>query len=158
MADIKEAFGTSTAMTITLASLAASATVGRESTAVDNTSNKYLDAQVYLAIKLQTGSPARGIYVFAYGSEDGTNYTDNATGSDAGLTLRDPTNLRRIGIIWTPTSGALTYKGVFNVAPAFGGVLPRKWGIVVINDTGLALDTTEGNHIKTYTGIYYTSV
>ena len=160
MADIKTAFGTSTAMTITLASLASSATAGRESTVVDNTTNKFIDALVYVQCKLQTGTPAndKAIYVYAYGSEDGTNYTDNATGSDAALTQRVPTNLILIGRIECPDSGALTYKGVFSVAQAFGGFLPRKWGVVVRNYTGVTLSATGGDHAVTYTGIYYTSV
>ena len=161
MADIKIKYGTSTGMTITLASLASSATAARESTAIDNTSNLYDDALVYVSCKLQSGSPAndKAIYIFAYGSEDGTNYTDNATGSDAAVTMRDPTNLRLIGIISTPDSGALTYKGgPFSVAQAFGGLMPRKWGIVVRNYTGVTFDATEGNHTKTYTGIHYQSV
>lgn len=158
MASIKEAFGTSTGMTCTLASLATAS--ARESTAVDNTTNLYLDALVYLAVKLQTGTPGsdKCVNVYAYGSEDGTNYTDNATGSDAAVTMRAPTNLRLIGVILTPDSGGLTYKGgPFSVAPAFGGILPRKWGVVVENRTNITLSATEGDHAKTYTGVYATS-
>jgi hypothetical protein len=158
MASIKEAFGTSTAITCTLASLAAAA--AREGTAVDNTSNLYLDAMLYLALKLQAGTPAsdKAIYIWFYGSEDGTNYTDNATGSDAALTMRSPSNLRGPFVISTPDAGGLTYKGVIgSVAAFFGGTLPRKWGFVVQNQTNIAFDATEGNHTKTYTGVYATS-
>ena len=49
-----------------------------------------------------------------------------------------------------------TYKVVFTVAQFFGGTLPRKWGFVLRNYTGQALDSTEGNHQKTYSGITYT--
>ena len=153
--DTKLQYATSTAMTITLASLATGS--ARESDAVDNTSNKYLDALVYLAIPLQTGSPGSDklINVYVYGSEDGTNYTDNATGSNAALTLRSPTNLKQVEAIFTPDSGALTYKSnPISIAKAFGGVLPRKWGIVVENRTNLTFNATEGNLIKTYTGVY----
>jgi hypothetical protein len=156
-ANAKEAFGTSTGITCTLASLAQAA--ARESTALDNTSNLYLDAFVYLAVALQTGSPAsdKGVYVYAYGSEDGTNYGDNATGTDAAVTLRAPHNFRLIGFINTPDSGALTYKSPpFSVAAAFGGLMPRKWGIVVENKTNLTFNATEGNHTKSYSGVYTT--
>jgi hypothetical protein len=75
--------------------------------------------------------------VYAYSSVDGTNYSDNATGSDAAVTLRDPTNLRLIGVIATPDAGALTYRAAaMSVAQAFGGMVPPKWGIVVRNVTG----------------------
>ena len=158
MADIKVNFGTSTAITCTLASLADAG--ARECTAVDNSTNKYLDAVLYLAIRLVTGTPAsdKAIYVWFYGSEDGTNYTDNATGTDAGVTMRSPSNLRGPFVISTPDTGALTYKGVVgSVAAFFGGTLPRKWGFVIQNKTGLALSATEGDHTKTYTGVYVTS-
>ena len=162
MADLKQAFGASTLITCTLASLTSSLTAGRESTAVDNSSpNLFLDVMVHVAVKLQTGTPSsdRCVYVYAYGSEDGTNYTDNATGSDAALTLRAPTNLRPLGQIQTPDAGGLTYKsGPMSLAAAFGGIIPRKWGIVIINSSGVTLSATEGDHTKSYTGIYYQTV
>lgn len=160
-ANIKQAFGGDSSITCTLASLASSATAGRESSAVDNSSNLYFDALVRLDIKLQSGSPANDklTYVFAYGSEDGTNYTDNATGSDAALTFRSPTNLRLIGTIAMPDSGALTYKShPLSVAVAFGGILPPKWGVVIQNYTGVTFSATEGDHAKAYNGLYATAV
>ena len=156
MADIKQGFGTSTSITITLNSLASSATAGRESTAIDNGTNKFLDALVYVTVNVGAGTPANDkcAYVYAYGSEDGTNYTDNATGSDAAITLRDPTNLKLVAVIAMPTASA-TYKVVFSIAQAFGGILPRKWGIVVRNYSGIALGAS--NNAASYTGIYATS-
>lgn len=159
MSEFKIKYATSTALTCTLASLASGATTARESTAIDNTTNLYDDAMVYLAIKLQAGSPTddKAIYIYAYASEDGTNYTDNTTGTDAAVTLRSPTNLKLVYAISTPDSGGLTYKVVIpSIASAFGGILPRKWGIVVHNYTGVAFSATEGDHSKTYTGITYT--
>jgi len=161
MPDIKTKFGTSTAFTLTLASLATSATAARESTNVDNTTDLFVDALVRVHVKLQAGTPAsdKAVYVFVYGSEDGTNYTDNATGTNAALTMRDPSNLRLIGIISTPDSGGLTYKSSpMSVANAFGGVMPRKWGIVVRNFSGIALTATEGDHAYSFTGIQFQSV
>ena len=120
-----------------------------------------LDALVQLNLKLLTGTPAsdKAIYIYAYGSEDGTDYTDNATGTDAAITLRSPTNLRLIGVINTPDVGGLTYKShPMSVAAAFGGVMPRKWGIVIENKTGLAFSATEGDHTKEFSGIYATSI
>jgi hypothetical protein len=40
-----------------------------------------------------------------------------------------------------------------SVAAAFGGVLPERWGIIVENKTGGALDSTEGNHAKLWQGV-----
>lgn len=139
--DIKAKYGTSTALTITLNSLAHSTTAGRQSTVVDNSSDLALDAHVTVIAAMAAGTPGvdKAIYVFAFGSEDGTNYGDPAGASDAAITLRSPTNLRLIGVISTPDAGALTYKSQpMSVAAAFGGILPRKWGIVVQNMTNVA--------------------
>lgn len=153
--DRKQALGTaSQGITITLASLATGS--ARQSTSIDNTSNLFLDALVYLAIPIVAGTPGadKAIYVYAFGSEDGTNYTDNAGASDAAITLRAPTNLKYVDTIATPDSGALTYKWVGTIAKAFGGILPPKWGIVILNKTNLSFNATEGNLIKEYRGLY----
>jgi hypothetical protein len=34
--------------------------------------------------------------------------------------------------------------------------MPRKWGVVIANLTGLAFDSTGGNHYVTYTGLTQT--
>lgn len=152
MATTKFLLGSTTGITITIASLANGS--ARESTAIDNTSNLFLDALLYLAIQLAAGAPAsdKRINVYVYGSADGTNYTDNATGSDAAITPRSPSNLILLGSIETPDSGGLTYKGVLgSVAAAFAGVLPPKWGIVIENKTGLAFAAS--GHTTQYRGL-----
>ncbi len=157
MANTKIAYGGATNITITLASLGGSS--ARESTAIDNSSNLYLDAMVYVALKLQAGSPSapKTINIYLYGSLDGTNYTDNATGSDAAVTMRIPTNLRGPFVLAAQDSGGLTYKGVIgSVAQYFGGILPYKWGIVVENATGITLSASESDHTKQYRGVYAT--
>lgn len=159
MADMKAKFDASAALTITLASLASSS--ARQSVNVDNSATLYVDAMVDVTVKLAAGSPSgdRAIYVFAYGSEDGSNYGDNASGSDAALTMRVPTNLRPLGIINTPDSGGLTYKsGPMSLAAAFGGIVPRRWGIVVQNRSGLALSATGGDHSVRFSGVTYQTV
>jgi hypothetical protein len=166
MANIKLAYANAAAIAISLApggvGLAPSATVGRESAAVNNSVNLYVDAMVYLAVKLAAGTPGPGaaLEVYLAMSHDGANFTDNATGADASLTMRAPSNLvvpSPIGTIWTPASGALTWKGFIpSVAAAFGGFLPPYWSIVLVNNTGIALDATESNHTKQYVGVYAT--
>jgi hypothetical protein len=159
MASRKVEWGSSTAFgTHTLASLASSATVGREGPAFDNSTLKYLDLMVSFFIKLQAGSPTgdKTIYFYAAGSEDGTNWTDNATGADASITLRVPTGLRLIGAQPCPDSGGLTYKcGPFYMSTAFP-VMPRKVSVIVLNATGIAFTATEGDHTKQYSGAYET--
>jgi hypothetical protein len=160
MPSVKTAYGTNgQTFTCTLASLGSSATAGRESTAVDNTSDLFLDALVMLKVKTSASALAndKAVYVYAYGTVDnGTTYGDVCTGSDAAVTLTSPSELPLIGVIYCPSTST-TYKGgPFSVARAFGGRLPAKWGIVVRNYTGQNLDGTEGSHAKLWQGIYAT--
>src|SRR5262245_33507560 len=103
---IQTSYGSSgNALTITLASLASSATAGQESTAVDNTTDKFLDALVFVKLRPTTGTIANDkcAYVYAYGTVDGgTSYSDKASGSNAAITLTDPPNMRRIGVVNLP--------------------------------------------------------
>jgi hypothetical protein len=82
-ADIKARYGTSNqAITITINSLASSATAGRASTAVDNSSNLFLDALVTVKISFPNLAVAndQAVYVYAYGTSDGgTTYTGAIT-------------------------------------------------------------------------------
>ena len=157
---IKTSYGTNNqAITITLASLASSTVyVGRASTAVDNTVNLYLDALVQCKITTGTSPSANTlIQIYVYGSADnGTTYGENATGTDAGLTITNPPNIKLIGVINNPvTTSNVTYKtNPLSVAAAFGGVLPAFWGVFITQSTGALLNGTAGNHAVFYQGIY----
>lgn len=155
MTTLRPLYSSSVGITITLASMVSGA--AQESTVVDNSADPYIDCLVQLKVKLVTGTPGgeKAVYVFVYGSEDGADLTDNVTGVDAVISLRQPTNLRLLGVIHTPDSGGLTYAShPMSLLSAFGGlVIPRKWGIVVWNLSGLTFDGTEGNFRKGYTGV-----
>jgi len=153
MADIKTKYASAAGVTISLASLADSAK--RQSDAVDNSSNLYLDAQVQLKVKTGgTVSGDKAVYVYAYGTTDsgGLGYSGGASGSDSAFsgTLA---NTKLIGVISTPASGTAYESDIMSVAAGFGGLLPGKWGIIVENKSGSALDGTESNHAKKYVGI-----
>ena len=163
MPAIKMAYGTSTAFTITLASLANGATSGRESTVVDNSSDLYIDALAQVIVTVSSGTPAndKAVYIYAYGAEAATtNYSGNATGVDAAINLDSPTAMRLIGVIPTPTAAtAVTWEGQpMSVAAAFGGILPRRWGIVVRNYSGLSLTSSTTLNIASWSGVSYTSI
>lgn len=152
---VKSLFGATTTIVMTLASLASAA--ARECTFITNASNLYIDAMLQVKFKLQAGAPtgSKCINIYVYASVDETNYTDNATGSDAAITLRSPTNLIPVLSIQTPDSGALTYKDIVaSVAAAFpGGILPPRWGVVIENQTGVAFSATESDHAVQYRGV-----
>jgi hypothetical protein len=157
MASVKTEYASAAALTITLDSLASSGTAGRESTVVDNTSNKYLDALVEVRINFPNSAPAndQAIYVYAYASIDGTTYPEDLTGADAAYTFKGSagalrTALRLIGVIPAVQNEDARW-GPFSVAAAFGGVLPPKWGIVVLNYGGQTL--AGSNNSAQYTGV-----
>ncbi len=153
------------AITITLAGLANLA--ARASTVVDNTATGpggglNLDVLVELQIKGNAaGVSATGfVQVYAYGTVDVVDslYPDGITGIDAALTLASPTNLKFLGIINLTANAQIAISEPMSVASVFGGTLPEKWGIVVVNQTGAALDAAEANHLKFWQGFEAQSV
>ena len=159
-----------TAITCTLASLATSATLvaGRESTVVDNTSNLYLDAQVFGQITVGTTPTVdKSIQIWAYTpikiATSTKTYplatTTALTGVDAAATfeakqLNQLHLLEQISVIATSDRAYSFFIG--SLASAFGGVLPSWWGIFVTHDTAVNLNATAGNHWIHYTGIKVT--
>jgi hypothetical protein len=155
VATVNIAYGTSTSVTLTT-TIATSTTAGRQSDAVTNTSN-YDDALATLSVVSSSSAAAssKSVYIYIAASEDGTNYDadDAAIGaSDAGYTINSPSNLKLAGAIYCPSTSK-TYRKVFSVAATCGGVMPRKWVVVMINDTGQTIASGGG---LTYTGITYT--
>jgi len=137
--------------TITLASLANSTVgVGRQSTLIDNTTNRYLAAQINLKITMGTSPTANSlvyVYLIRY---DNTAIADDAAGaSDAGWTQINASLLGTI-VCSAATSNASYYE-ILNTE--FLGPLGPKWGIGIVNSTGVALNSTEGNHGYSWIGI-----
>jgi hypothetical protein len=153
MADIKSAYGSKTTITMTLTSLANGS--ARESTVVDNTSNKFLDARV----RIQTKGQASGtslVDFYAYSALGDTTYTDSATGTDAAFTAANRRNARYVGSI--QLNAATSQERLeFSIAQAFGGTMPDKWGLIAVNNSGAALSATGGDHVIEYQGVYATS-
>ena len=165
MADYKVKYpSTSTvALTISLASLADDNTnglAGRESIAVDNTSN--LDLDHLLTGKIRTGtSPTanRTIEIWAYApismSSGTPTYPDVFDGTDSAETATSR-NVLTSALAWVAsiTTDSTSNRDYFlrpiSIANLFGGQLPPYWGIFVINRTGVALNSTGSNHSLEY--------
>ena len=148
MATVKEALANAVSMTVTaLNSLASSAVAGWQSVVVDNTSDLALDALVQVVLDMANTAPAndKAVYVYAY-SGIGTNYTNPASGSEGTITITNPNNLRLVGVLTYQTADEIIKSPVMSVAAAFGGVLPPKWGLVLINYTGAAVGAS-GNSV-----------
>lgn len=156
---IKSQYGTSgQTITCSLASLTNNSV--RSGLAVDNSVNLFLDALVVLKIKTgAAGTLATGFAnVYAYATVDGGTTYPEGTGTDVGVTLVVPTNLKLIGVINLVAVATTYISEPMSVAAAFGGVLPDHWGIVVENKSGGTWDTTEGNFAKLYQGVSAQSV
>src|SRR4051794_10240887 len=102
--DFKNKYGTTNqAITITLNSLASSATAGRQSTVIDNRTNLFMDALVAMLLTIPTGGTVANdkcVYVKLFGTADDTNFgaergvagTQATLGaSDAAYAETDPT-------------------------------------------------------------------
>lgn len=121
--------------TITLASLASSATAGRISNAVDWTSQNTKDAEIEVTLAVGSGTIAndRCTYIWLCQSIDGSTYEDGATAGDGAYTPVNPSNMFYLGSISMPVQSA-TYRKVFHVSD-----LPPYFAVVVRNYSGIAL-------------------
>lgn len=152
-------YGTSTALTITAASLASAA--ARSSAAVtSDTAVNLIGYEVTVNVLTTATAPAgnKQVAVYAYRSEDGANYqgnsgtTDNVDGTDKALTaLGSPSALSYMGCLpLNQGAVAVTARGVFDLP---WDTIPPKWGIVLYNDAGTALGATV---TATYRSVYQT--
>jgi hypothetical protein len=149
-----------------LSALASSATfvAGRESSQVDNTTNKYVDVLVSGSVSVGTTPTANtSILVYVYGADTSlaTTAIDVLDGTDSAETLTNVgiLNALRLGAsinVPAATTDVQYFVLPFSVAALFGGVVPKFWGLYVAQNTGVALRT---NAINTnsfeYVGIKY---
>lgn len=102
-----------------------------------------------------SGAPSvdKAVWIYAYATVGGTTYPDTVTGADATISLTNPTQLSRLGIIRVPAVTTVYKAGPWSLRACFGGTMPSFWGIVVVNRTGQNLTATAGNHAFTYQGV-----
>ncbi len=141
-----------TAFTITLASLANGS--ARQSTMVSNATNKRPAALVYLRIKSGAAAPTvntvYNIFLLRGDNVASSTYrTDGAGASDAAFTR---VNAPLLGSILVTASANTNFYGEFDTGRL--GPLGDEWGIAVLNSSGQALSTTEGDHLYKYSYYY----
>jgi len=165
-ADAKIAYAASAAYTITLASLATSSTLlaGRESNALSNASNKYLDELVAGVITVGTSPTAStGIEVSAVGAlNDTPTYPDVFDGTDSAETVTSAGIKQAICLpLAIILVDATTSDRGYPFAPCglrrcFGDGLPPAHVIFVAHSSGVNLNSTGGNHAIYHTPVYGT--
>lgn len=137
-------FGTSTSITITASSLAANAARSSAAITAGTANIANIPVTINITTTATTTTVNRQAVIYAYCSEDGTNYTgasgtlDDVDGTDKALTgLASPTSLRFLGTV-PLVIASQTIRRTFDIVQAFGFV-PKKWGIVIHNDAGTPL-------------------
>lgn len=143
--DILSERGSTTAMTITLASLASStANVGRQSTLITNASP--CKPTVWVMVQITQGTTPTGnraVYVYAIRG-DGT-YRDGLSGaSDAALTVTVEELLEALPNKSSPSTGDVLRKWIRFDNPG------PEWGVAIVHDTGVNLDADSGDHVIAY--------
>lgn len=156
MATATPSYGSKTTITMDLANLATSSTfvAGRESSQVDNTTDKYMDAMVSGTISVGTTPTANTqIVVYVWGADTSlaTTAIDTLDGTDSAETLTNTgvlSSLKRLAIISVlATTSDVAYPILpVSVAAALGlQALPKFWGLFVAHNTAVNLRNTSVN-------------
>jgi hypothetical protein len=142
-------YSSNTSITMDLANLASSSTflAGRESSQIDNTSNKFMDCLVSGVVSVGTTPTLNtviAIYVWGAETSLATTALDVLDGTDSAETLTNSgiLNALRLGAtvaVPAATSDVQYIVLPFSVASLFGGVVPKFWGLFVSHNTGVNL-------------------
>lgn len=141
--EIKAKHGSSTALTITLASLASSTSyVGQQSTLVDNSNNGQIIRIYYKVTTGTSPTTAKTIQFYLITGDISNIRTDGAGASDAAITI---VGAPMVGCVLTDATSDKTYQGSFLIRNP-----GMEWGIAVVHDTGVNLNSTGSNHSIRY--------
>lgn len=164
MATTSTNYSANTTIVVSPASLASSSTfvTGRESDQIDNTTNKYDNVIVQGKVTVGTTPTINtSINVYVWGSHTSlaTTAIDVLDGVDSVETLSNIGVLanalilvRSINVL-VATSDFTYDFAPFSVAPLYGDVMPKFWGLYISHNTGSALNATAGNYVFTFNGI-----
>lgn len=157
MATQNPAYGTRATVTISPASIANGAY--RESTEIDNSSTLAVDGMLHGVVTTGT-SPVAGntISIFVSGSDGTTARPGNLTGTDSTITpAGEQTQFVLAAVIPVDATNNHAYEYfIGGLAALFGGMMPKKFSVIILNSSGAALNATGGNHSLFYTPITYT--
>ncbi len=109
----------------------------------------YLEVLIQLQIKITGGAPAgdKNCLVYAYGTaHKGSPFSGGANGQDSsygGKPGQLIANCSLLGIVTVDAVTEVFTSDVFSIASAFGGEVPAAGGIIVMNQTGRTLASTQ---------------
>lgn len=154
-------YGSTQTITAAVASLASDTNLlaGIESSIIDNTTDGFED--IIISGKATTGtSPTASrqieVWAIAWDSNawpdvfDGTSSAETITSADIKAAL-----CKAVAIMPTNNTSdrAYFFTGV-SAKQVFGGVLPSKFVLFIVHNTGVNLNATAGNHEFRYQGVY----
>ena len=161
-------YGSDTAITFDVSSLGTSSTflAGRESTQIDNTTNKFIDAIVTCDGILGHASTAptigQQIQLYVWGSDVSlaTTAIDVLDGTDSAETLSHDSVRQSLRLVASPTvtvatAGLKYYIMPFSVSSCFD-TMPRFWGLFLAHKHTGALAASQSG-IWSYYGIKHDS-
>jgi len=169
MAETKVTYAADAALTLDGWNASLAAGEFAMSTLVDNTSNLYVDALVGGVVEgiSTTGTIAAGetfdIYIIGTYSNTATDLTGaidallaaGEEGEDVSFVKANLNLFKSIQVeATTPDVDQGYHFGPIGVAQFFGGIMPKKWALILHNNTGATLDT--GSNAN-YVGITYTT-
>ena len=162
-------YGADTAITFDISSLGASSTflAGRESTQIDNTSNKFIDCVVTCdgITGHASTAPTVGQYIglWLWGSDVSlaTTPIDTLDGTDSAETLSHAAVLNSLKLVAAPTvtvatAGLVYHIQPFSVAQFFGWNMPKFWGLYLAHNHSGSLAASQSG-IWSYFGIKHDS-
>ena len=141
------------------------------SDSIENIVEKYLDCLIGGSVRVATVVADGTFSILAYANWSGSTTPQYSGGLDGvsgpitwGTTpstssVEGFNQLRILGTVSVDTTdddNDIEF-GPFSLASAYGGVVPRDWGIVLLNETGVALHGTQTNTKFRYTGVLYDS-
>ena len=156
-------YGTLTTITITVASLPSDASLssGRQSTAIDNSTNEYVDYifQGFVSLGGSVTVEAKQMQLWAYGSNDGVGYTAGLASADAAKNVCGQKTLLKLVEAFPTTSvvSGTYHVGPYSAANVFRGTIPNYWGIFLAQSTCQILHSLSGTHEFSYVPLYYQS-
>ena len=154
---LKPLYGSSAALTVTaLNSLASDTNLveGWSSAVIDNSSNLSDSETISYVIKTGTSpTVSTNVYVYIWSILDDTpTYPDTIDGTQGAKTLtsanvRDSGAFKLGAVITVDATSNRLYYGAVNVAALFGGHMPKKYGVFIVQNTAAALNAS-GNVVS----------
>ena len=152
-ADVKLAYAADTAITMDLSGLSASSTFtsGRESTSVDNSSNKYLDIRIsgtYVSGTTPTTPAETRLYLITP-YEDTPTWPDVFDGTDSNETVTNTNILDTLPLLWSGTVSSSS-NVVYPIISALTlaqviGFCPKTFGLYFTQAHNVALKSDAAN-------------